>query len=461
MRFSDQARLRRLAQAQALQQPPKQIGSHGEGLAHLGSALFGALTERDITGEVRAEEKRQADKLAAALRGELPAAAPHAAEQPGWLARHASALFGGGENGGEMPATQNPMPVAQGIPPVAPQGAPGIPMPPQAPGAPGAAPAQPGGLTRERLLAMALDPDLAPHVPTLAALLPPTARERGPMAVSPGSTVIDPETGRVIYTAPRVPTGGGGGSGTGATVGNLHGVTEWGRDAEGKWVKLGTDRQGRPVVIRPPEGVTFEPPTRSVDLGTGTQPVGPGAQPVGPAIPRDTVAREGQEAMGKTIGERAAAAPAAISNADRSLRMLDELVGHPALSGTTGTLSWTGIIPGTPMADFSARVKEIEGGAFLEAFNSLRGGGQITQIEGDKATAAIARMRTSVSPADFRRAMADLKQIVETGRQRALADAERGQRLLQGSSVQPPAAAPAAPATAPRLRYNPATDQIE
>ncbi len=41
--------------------------------------------------------------------------------------------------------------------------------------------------------------------------------------------------------------------------------------------------------------------------------------------------------------------------------------------------------------DFNAMLDQVQGGAFLQAFESLKGGGQITQIEGEKATQAIVR----------------------------------------------------------------------
>ena len=58
--------------------------------------------------------------------------------------------------------------------------------------------------------------------------------------------------------------------------------------------------------------------------------------------------------------------------------------------------SWCGTpyankVPGSKEADFAARFEQIKGGVFLQAFNSLRGGGQITESEGSKATAALLR----------------------------------------------------------------------
>ena len=58
---------------------------------------------------------------------------------------------------------------------------------------------------------------------------------------------------------------------------------------------------------------------------------------------------------------------------------------------------------------------QLQGTAFLEAYNMLRGGGQITEVEGKKAEAAMARLRTAQSEADYRAALMDFRNAVETG----------------------------------------------
>lgn len=90
-------------------------------------------------------------------------------------------------------------------------------------------------------------------------------------------------------------------------------------------------------------------------------------------------------------------------------------------------------IPGTAAADFDAKQKQIEGGTFLEAFERLKGGGQITQPEGEKATRAISRMERSVSEPAYVEAARELEGIIRT----ALKRAEERYARLQG---QKPAA---------------------
>lgn len=148
--------------------------------------------------------------------------------------------------------------------------------------------------------------------------------------------------------------------------------------------------------------------------------------------------------MGQGRAAAAMALPQAVANAERGVRLLDELVKHPGLSATVGGTLTPGarFIPGTNAADFQARLDEIKGGAFMEAFNSLRGGGQITEREGEKATAAITRMSLSQSEAEFKKAAAELQDVIRAGLARAQQRA--GAQPTGGAQPAAPAAAAAA-----------------
>jgi hypothetical protein len=155
------------------------------------------------------------------------------------------------------------------------------------------------------------------------------------------------------------------------------------------------------------------------------------------------------KAAGTTAGKAQAAAaialPNAIATSESLLSKIDAMVGtpavkdksgkvinagtapHPGFTGAVGmgrlqTLGIPGVeqlIPGTPAADFKARFDEIMGGAFLEAFETLKGGGAITETEGKKATAAKTRMSLAQSEKEFLAAANEYKAIVKTGIERA------------------------------------------
>lgn len=61
------------------------------------------------------------------------------------------------------------------------------------------------------------------------------------------------------------------------------------------------------------------------------------------------------------------------------------------------------------------RINQIKGGAFLQAFESLKGGGQITELEGQKAEQAQTRLETAQSEKDFKEALQEYKFYIDQG----------------------------------------------
>lgn len=111
--------------------------------------------------------------------------------------------------------------------------------------------------------------------------------------------------------------------------------------------------------------------------------------------------------------------------ANYTLTLLDQLKAHPGLSTSIGAKGLTGgmlggwVVPGTDAADFNALLDQIQGGQFMQAYETLKGGGQITEVEGKKATAAISRMNKSQSEKGFLQAADEFKSIVQNGLDRA------------------------------------------
>jgi len=104
---------------------------------------------------------------------------------------------------------------------------------------------------------------------------------------------------------------------------------------------------------------------------------------------------------------------------------IDGILSDPALDKSTGALAWTQAIPGTDQRRFGTRVKQLDGQAFLQAFESLKGGGQITEIEGDKATQAIGRLDSAQSPEDYRQALTDLRDVLSLAAKRPVGWAQQ------------------------------------
>ena len=135
-------------------------------------------------------------------------------------------------------------------------------------------------------------------------------------------------------------------------------------------------------------------------------------------------------AEGTATGESTAASKLNLSSyLDSSEAMLSkvaELIRHPGMPAAVGAPSLgkaMTLVPGTEASNFMARLEEVKGGQFLEAFNTLKGGGAITQTEGQKATQAISRMSTSQDEKEFVTAANEFMDIVRKGMERAQAKA--------------------------------------
>jgi len=107
-----------------------------------------------------------------------------------------------------------------------------------------------------------------------------------------------------------------------------------------------------------------------------------------------------------------------VASPEAMVNSIDGLLNDPALDFSTGFLEFMQNIPGTASRRFGSRVKQLNGQAFLRAFDMLKGGGHITEIEGQKATEAIGRLDSAQRPDDYRAALNDLKGILEIGMER-------------------------------------------
>ena len=121
--------------------------------------------------------------------------------------------------------------------------------------------------------------------------------------------------------------------------------------------------------------------------------------------------------------EAAKALPALLDNSNYLVSLIDSLKTHKGLSGVVGMPSLSGVIPGgirgTPEADFNTRLDQVKGKAFQEAFAALKGAGAITDIEGQKASAALARLNTAQTEEEFLNSLDEFKNIVIQGQTRA------------------------------------------
>ena len=115
---------------------------------------------------------------------------------------------------------------------------------------------------------------------------------------------------------------------------------------------------------------------------------------------------------GKTDAQNQASAPQELANMQQMLDTIDAVANHPGLDVAVGSVQ--GRLPALTEkgADFTAKLAQLQGQTFLQAFQSLKGGGQITEIEGQKAEAAIASLTRAQSEKQFKEALETLKGVV-------------------------------------------------
>jgi flagellar protein FlgJ len=105
---------------------------------------------------------------------------------------------------------------------------------------------------------------------------------------------------------------------------------------------------------------------------------------------------------------------------------------------------------GSQGRDALARYDQLKGKAFLQAYSTLRGGGAITEVEGEKATNALARLNRAQDEETARTALKDFRDVVQTGVQRLRERA--GGAQPQGGATTVPQAAVSALKANPSLR---------
>jgi hypothetical protein len=194
---------------------------------------------------------------------------------------------------------------------------------------------------------------------------------------------------------------------------------QYGVDANGNPVLLQLGKNGRAVQTAMPDGVSLSKEPIKLDAGTHFVLLDPiTRQPVG-TVQKDIVGEEAAKVAGKAQGEASVDLEPSLQKANDTLSLIEQLRNHPGRTAATGKDYLRGSIPGTQAFDFAKINDQAQGRAFLEAFTSLKGGGQITEVEGKKATDAIARLDRAQTEEGYLAALDDLETIVLAGMERS------------------------------------------
>lgn len=195
----------------------------------------------------------------------------------------------------------------------------------------------------------------------------------------------------------------------------------------------------------------YAPPTPWIGMiggGLGVVPRvgGKGGAPTMLTTPEQeaaaAAAAAAEEARQKQAAEALAKAKADLprieQNTTEAIKVITDLKNHPGLKYITGLSSKLPIVPGTAQAGADALAEQVQGQTFLRAYETLKGGGQITEVEGKKAEAAVARLKRTQNTEDYVAALGDLQDVLNKGIQRARKSAGVGESAAspQGKSIK-------------------------
>lgn len=211
------------------------------------------------------------------------------------------------------------------------------------------------------------------------------------------------------YQAPFQPLSGQVGAGVGAPAGG-------GGPMPQPVAPPFVDAQGNAPSLAPGEVLSPQSQYRPAGMPPGAIPntLKPGERPDVQAA--QTAAKKAAEIKATSQAEAQVDLPGAGMDLALTKDYIKELRTHPGLSSATGLSgAILPVIPGSTRADFEARKEQLIGGQFLQAYQQLKGGGQITEVEGKKAEQAIARMQAAVSKEAFLTALKDYERAIEVG----------------------------------------------
>lgn len=195
------------------------------------------------------------------------------------------------------------------------------------------------------------------------------------------------------------------------------------QDASGKTVLGQISNSGRWQPLQGADGMSPAPTTKTQDTGTEIITFDVYGNELF-RTPKQNFSESYDKAAGGAAGkfetEQRLSAPGDVAAGQNAVALIDNVRNDPALQTATGL---SGVVlnqvPGFDQLGFARKVDQLKSGAFLSAIEQLRGMGALSNAEGQTATAAITRLSTDLSAADFLEALGEYEAIVKQGVARA------------------------------------------
>ena len=125
--------------------------------------------------------------------------------------------------------------------------------------------------------------------------------------------------------------------------------------------------------------------------------------------------------LGESAATKEFSLPKLRSISQQALNEGAALLKHPGFSAAVGMPNpfkggfGIGTVPATPAGDFTNALNAVKKGAFMQAFEQLKGAGAISGPEGVSATEALANMNAATSEVQFKRELQRFMNIVASG----------------------------------------------
>ncbi|WP_292210669.1 hypothetical protein [Mesorhizobium sp.] len=225
---------------------------------------------------------------------------------------------------------------------------------------------------------------------------------------------LDPgsDEGRAFILSGKLPESRGGAAEM--SLNTIPGV-----DENGNSVLIQVDKAGVAHKTAMPAGVKIAKPPLIKDTGTEFQVIDPITREIVQSIPKNVAGAAAQAEIGKSQGGAAFDLPRVEQNAQQTLELIAKLRDHPGRAGSTGFIQGNLPAYSGDTQDFQIALEQAKGQTFLQAYQSLKGGGQITEVEGAKAENAIARLQRAQSDEEFVKALNDFESVIKVGLDRA------------------------------------------
>jgi len=160
---------------------------------------------------------------------------------------------------------------------------------------------------------------------------------------------------------------------------------------------------------------------------TGQGPVATSTMTPGQVVEQATSSAVGEVAGDEVKADAQAVydAPSAVQQFEMQIAEVDALLKQAPEFVGVNRLNPMRMVPGTAGYDFNANLDKVKGGAFMTSFQGLKGGGPITDKEGDAGLAALQMMDPGQSIEQFIENGGAYRQVLQRGLDKAIRDASR------------------------------------